>query len=85
MLFILAWRNLWRKKRRTFITASSVMFAAILAIVLMSMISGMKNQMVESIVRNTTGYLQIQDVLFEDEPSLDHAMEYTEEVRSAVI
>ena len=83
-LLTLAWRNLWRKKRRTFITLSSVMFATILAIVLMSMISGMQEQMVDSIVRNTTGYLQIQDVLYHDEPSMDHALEYGDEVKDAV-
>jgi putative ABC transport system permease protein len=80
MLLTLAWRNLWRKKRRTFISVSSVMFAAILAIVLMSMISGMKDQFVESIVHNSTGYLQIQDVLYDDEPTLDHALEYSHEI-----
>jgi len=83
-LLTLAWRNLWRKKRRTFITLSSVMFATILAIVLMSMISGMQEQMVDSIVRNTTGYLQIQDVLYHDEPSMDHALEYGDEVKDAI-
>ena len=83
-LLTLAWRNLWRKKRRTFITLSSVMFATILAIVLMSMISGMQEQMVDSIVRNTTGYLQIQDVLYHDEPSMDHALEYGDEVKDAL-
>ncbi len=60
------------------------MFATILAIVLMSMISGMQEQMVDSIVRNTTGYLQIQDVLYHDEPSMDHALEYGDEVKDAV-
>ena len=60
------------------------MFATILAIVLMSMISGMQEQMVDSIVRNTTGYLQIQDVLYHDEPSMDHALEYGDEVKDAI-
>lgn len=84
ILLTLAWRNLWRKKRRTFIAASSVMFAAILAIVLMSMFNGMKDQMIESIVNNTTGYLQIQDVYYNDEPIMDHALEYGDEVVQAL-
>ena len=79
MLLILAWRNLWRKKRRTLISVSSVMFAAVLAIILMSMVSGMTDQFVASIVNNTTGYLQIQDALYNDEPTIDHALEYTPE------
>ena len=84
MLLTLAWRNLWRKKRRTFITISSVMFATILAIFLMSMISGMKDQMVDTIVRTSTGFMQIQDALYFDEPSMDHALEVTEEVEKAL-
>ena len=84
MLVRLAWRNLWRKKRRTFITVSSVMFATVLAILLMSLVSGAKNQMVDSLLRNSTGFMQIQDVLYDDEPSLDHALEFGEEVESAL-
>ena len=83
-LLTLAWRNLWRKKRRTFITVSSVMLAAVLAIVMMSMVSGMQQQLIDSIISNTTGHLQIQDVLYHDEPTMDHAMEYGEEVKNAV-
>lgn len=84
MLITLAWRNLWRKKRRTFITVSSVLFATILAILLMSLVSGAKNQMVDSLLRNSTGFLQIQDVLFHGEPSMDHALEYGDEVKGAL-
>lgn len=84
ILITLAWRNLWRKKRRTFITISSVMFATILAIFLMSMIAGMKDQMVDTIVRTSTGFLQIQDALYFDEPSMDHALELTGEVEQAI-
>ncbi len=84
MLIILAWRNLWRKKRRTFITISSVMFAAFLAIALMSMMDGMRDQMVSSIISSTTGYIQIQDALYHDEPILDHTMELTDEISDLV-
>lgn len=84
ILLTLAWRNLWRKKRRTLITVSSVVFAAILAIFLMSMITGTTDQMIESIISNTTGYIQIQDVLYDEEPSMDHALEYSAEVKSVL-
>jgi len=84
VLLTLAWRNLWRKKRRTLITVSSVVFAVVLAVGLVSMIDGMLEHTIESIVRNSTGYLQIQDALYHDEPSLDHALEYGEEVKYVV-
>ncbi len=84
MLITLAWRNLWRKKRRTLITVSSISFAVVLAIALMSMVDGMKQQMIDSIINNTTGHVQIQDALYHDEPTIDHVMEYGEEVRRVV-
>ncbi len=60
------------------------MFAVVLAVILMSMINGMRQQMIDSIISNTTGHVQIQDVLYHDEPSMDHAMEYSQEVKDAV-
>ncbi len=83
-LLKLAWRNLWRKKRRTFITVSSVMFAVVLAIAMMSLIEGTRELFVESVVSQTTGHLQIQDVMYHDEPSMDHTLEYGEEVYSTL-
>ncbi len=84
ILVSLAWRNLWRNKRRTLITVSSVVFAVILAIALVAMAVGLRNQLIETIVRNETGYLQVQDVMYYDEPSLDHVFEFGEEVKSAL-
>lgn len=83
-LIILAWRNLWRKKRRTLITVSSVLFAVVLAIAMMSLIEGTREVFIDSVVSKTTGHLQIQDVLYHDEPSMDHTLEYGAEVQAAV-
>lgn len=60
------------------------MFAVILAIALMSLINGWKEQMIEEIVSNTTGHLQVQDALYHDEPSMDHALKYGDEVKDAL-
>ncbi len=84
MLFTLAWRNLWRNKRRTMITVSSVLFAYVLATALLSFAEGFQRQLTETMVRQETGYLQIQDALYFDEPSLDHTLEYGQEVRRAL-
>ena len=64
ILFILAWRNLWRNKRRTLIAVSSVLFAVVLASALLSFAEGFQQQLVETIVRQETGYIQIQDALY---------------------
>ena len=84
LLIIVAWRNLWRKKRRTLITVSSVLFAVVLAISLMSLIEGTREAMIETIVTNSSGHLQVQDALYHDEPSMDHALEYGGEVKEVL-
>lgn len=74
ILFKLAWRNLWRNKRRTWITISSVLFAVLLALFLESMDRGSQEVMVQNVVRFSTGYAQLQDTLYHDESHIDNAM-----------
>ncbi len=84
MLLILAWRNLWRNKRRTLITVSSVLFAVLLASGLLSFAGGFQQQLRESMIRQETGYLQIQDVDYMDEPSLDHSFLLDDELKEVL-
>ncbi len=76
LILILAWRNIWRNRRRTLITISSVLFAVLLAIIFFSMEKGAYDRMIDTMVRYSTGYLQIQDVMYEEEPSIDHSLHY---------
>jgi putative ABC transport system permease protein len=71
----MAARNIWRNKRRTFITAASVMFAGLLAISLTSIETGMWDDMLQSIVNQSTGQLQLQSEKYFDEPTLDNSFE----------
>lgn len=78
MLIILAWRNLWRNKKRSLITISSVLFAVFLAIMSDSMQRGSYERMIDSMVKYSTGYIQIQDVLYEEEPSINNSLLFDE-------
>ncbi len=65
--FKIAWRNLWRNKKRTLITVSSVFFAVFLALMMRSMQLGSYEVMEENTIKNTTGYIQIhQDGYWDD-------------------
>lgn len=75
ILFTLAWRNLWRNKRRTLITAASVFFAVLLAILMRSLQEGSYEKMIENIVSFYTGYAQIHKEGYWDEQSLDNSFE----------
>lgn len=82
LLLKLAWRNLWRNKRRSLITISSVLFAVLLAIVFYSMEQGSYERMIDSMVKYSTGYIQIQDVMYRDEPSIDHSLMFDDEMQN---
>jgi putative ABC transport system permease protein len=73
MYLRLAWRNIWRNKRRTLITVSSIMFAVVFALFVESIERGAHDVMIENMTQFHTGYIQIQDYRFDDEPSLDNA------------
>jgi putative ABC transport system permease protein len=80
LLLTMAWRNLWRNRRRSLITISSVMFAVLLAIVFDSMERGSYERMIDIMVRYSTGYIQVQDVMFEEEPSIDNSLLFDEQI-----
>ncbi len=72
----LAWRNIWRNKRRSAISIGSVLFAVLFAITADSFERGSYELMIRNMVKFSTGYIQIQDVLYDDEPSIDNLMLY---------
>ncbi len=70
----LAWRNLWRNKKRTLIAASSVFFAVILALIMRSMQRGYYDYMIDASVRMYTGYIQIHGKDYWEKKSLEESM-----------
>lgn len=68
----LAWRNLWRNRRRTLITAASVFFAVFFALIMRSFQLGTYEKMYRDVIESYSGYLQLQHVDYMDESSLDN-------------
>lgn len=56
---ILAWRNIWRNKRRTLITTASVFFGVLLSAFMTSMQEGSYAQYIRAIVNSYSGHIQI--------------------------
>ncbi len=73
MLFKIAWRNIWRNKRRSLITLASVAFALFFAIIMRSMQLGTYDQAYSSVINATTGYMQWQGEGFWDKQSLERS------------
>lgn len=85
LILKLAWRNLWRNKRRTLITAGSVIFAVVLALLMESMNRGSHEQMIANTLRFGTGYLQIQDTAYQETPSLDFSFALSDDLQEILI
>ncbi len=73
--FQLAWRNIWRNKRRTMITAASIFFAVFFALVMRSFQLGTYDSLYKNIIESYTGYIQIQHRDYSEEPILDNSFE----------
>ena len=69
----LAWRNIWRNKRRTLITAFSIVLAVLLSGVTRSMQIGSYDQMIHNVAGLFTGYIQIHQDGYWDKPTLNNS------------
>ena len=94
MYIKLAWRNIWRNRRRTIVTISSIFFAVFLSVIQRSMKVGATERMVNSMVGSFLGHLQIHqkgyweeqnlDNSFADTPALLQALQKTNQVQAVV-
>jgi ABC-type lipoprotein release transport system permease subunit len=82
--FKIAWRNLWRNRRRTIITSASVFFAVFFAVVMRSYQLGSYDHMINNFIESFTGYLQVQHVKYLDNPLIDNSFDYNDPVASAI-
>lgn len=81
----IAWRNLWRNKRRTLITAASVFFAVFFALLMRSLQLGSYDHMFRNVIESYTGYVQIQNEEFKDNPTVDNTFEFSSEIRQILL
>ncbi len=77
MYWKLAWRNLWRNKRRTYITMASIVFAVFLATGMKSLQDGSWDHMINSVVGFYTGYGQVHTQGYWAEQSIDKVFPYS--------
>ena len=68
--FSLAWRNLWRHPRRTWLTVGAMVFSNILLVFMISLQFGMYRLMYDNSLSMFTGHIQVQADGYIDEPKL---------------
>jgi len=84
MLIKLAWRNLWRNRRRTLITMASVFFAVMLAIIMNSLQTGAYDNMINNIVSFYSGYIQVHQQEYWEEQTLENSFETSDELTQTI-
>lgn len=67
----LAWRNIWRQKRRTLITAAAIASAMLLCLFMRSMQEGSYSNNLDKATRFYSGHLQLQHPEFAENHSID--------------
>lgn len=73
MILKLAWRNIWRNKRRTLITIASILFAVLLSSFMEALQKGAWNNMINNVVSAYYGYAQIHKKGYWEEQSIEEA------------
>lgn len=83
-LLKIAWRNLWRNKRRSLITMASVFFAVILALLMRSMQLGTYDNMVKNAVSFYTGYIQIHEKGYWEDKTINNTFSLNKKLEDTI-
>lgn len=80
---IIAWRNIWRNRRRSFITMAAIFMAVLLSVFMRSMQLGSYSQMIQGDI-NQTGHIQIHKNGYWDNQSINKSMVFTPELKKTI-
>lgn len=80
----MAWRNLWRNKRRTLITVMSIFFGVVLSTLMGAMQEGIYGSMIDNVVKTYSGHVQIQHPDYNEHKSINNTIDQTEGLLDSV-
>ncbi|MDH3748399.1 MAG: ABC transporter permease [Gammaproteobacteria bacterium] len=72
VLLMLAWRNLWRNHRRTFIMLAAISVGVWAMIFMTALTQGMVNEMVKDGVSALPGHVQVHHPNYRDDPNINN-------------
>jgi len=83
-IFSMAWRNLWRQKRRTILTLVSIVFGGSFAIFMTGMQDYTWVDFIDSTAKMGSGHITVQHPEYQDRPTLSRTVTSTDDKRAAV-
>jgi ABC-type lipoprotein release transport system permease subunit len=66
----MAWRNLWRHSRRTWLTATAMIFSNVLLVFMISLQFGSYEMMINNTLQAFSGHVQVQESTYNDNPKM---------------
>jgi len=81
----LAWRNLWRNRRRTLLTLSSIAFGVFLAILFTAMQDRNWADMINLAARLGSGHVTLEHPEYRDAPALSRTVQNTRSLRQLAL
>jgi ABC-type lipoprotein release transport system permease subunit len=79
-LIVMAWRNLWRNRRRTLLTLSSIVFGIFLAVLFTAMQDQNWADTIDLAARLSGGHVTLQHPKYLDTPKLTYTIRPTDEL-----
>jgi len=80
----LAWRNVWRRPRRTGLTAAATVFAVVLVMFSVAMAAGTHEKMIEDGVRVNSGHVQVAGEGYLEKRTLEQFVVYDETLAALI-
>ena len=84
MIIQLAWRSIWRSRRRTFITVCSIGLGLTFAIFFISLGEGVYDQLIDQVVRMQAGYITLEHPEYREAPAIDLWIDIPERLRTDI-
>ncbi len=81
IVFKIAWRNLWRKPRRTILTVTTISLGLALLLIFLGIGDGGHEQMIESAVQMGSGHVLVQQEGYQEQGGINRLLS-PEEIRS---
>jgi putative ABC transport system permease protein len=84
LLFSMAWRNVWRNRRRSLLTVLAIGLGLAFNIFLRGITDGWHDEMVDNSVRAEIGHIQIHHSGYHDEPSINKTLPNADRVERTI-